>query len=351
MPSVMQATRNTKRSAGRGHSMTSLLRVVRTVGLLCLVPVTYACGQMQAPAIGGVSSLPGGTSHPKAPQANGAITAIPDDFAQARLAPGYLLTMTVYDMPEISGDLRVDNDGDVTVPMAGNLHVGGMTLPEARAAIEQSLVSAQILKNPKINLDITQYASSQVTVLGEVETPGRIPMLAPHSLPDVLAMVGGETVTAGATVEIRHPVNGQYELKTVDYARSKNTPAAEDIVVHPGDTVTVPRAGIVYVLGAVNRPGGYVMQEDGRLSVTEALSMAYGTAINAAVGSIRIIHKQPDGTLTQTEVPYRAMLKGKVTSPMLSAQDVVYVPVSKVKTVLSAGVVASTSTALIYTLR
>ena len=336
-------------------------RVVAAVGLCLLLAFAGAesRGQTslpQSPTVGGASSLTGGTptlrTHPQAPGGS-MISSVPDDFSMVTLAPGTLLDMQVYDMPEISGQLRVDKDGDVNVPMAGPVHVDGIPLTQARSLIEGKLKDAQILKNPQINLDIAQYSATNVTVLGEVQSPGRVQMLAPHSLSDVLAMVGGETITAGATIEIRHTVDGRMVTQKVDYARSKNTPAAEDIVVRPGDTVTVPRAGIVYVLGAVNRPGGYVMQEDGLLNVAQALALAYGTQMNAAIGGIRIVHKNSDGTLTETPVAFRKITSGKATAPMLQAEDIVYVPVSKGKTILSAslGLITSTSSALIYSSR
>jgi polysaccharide export outer membrane protein len=122
-------------------------------------------------------------------------------------------------------------------------------------------------------------------------------------------------------------------------------------MIKPGDTVVVPRAGIVYILGAVNRPGGYVMQEDGTLDVAQALSLAYGTALSAAVGSIHVVRKRPDGSLEEIPVSYRKITKGKEIPLQLHAEDIVYVPVSKLKAVATAGLVGSTSSALIYTQR
>ena len=340
-------------------SVSSIIHRGRHALLLCApmfvltVAGHQAGAQMQAPPIGGTSTLssaPQPTLHSRSqtPGGGGSLSAVPDDFSTVTLGPGYLLDMEVYDMPEISGQIRVDNNGDITVPMAGTLHVQDMTVSAAHDAIEAKLKSAEILKDPKISLDVLQYAATNVTVLGEVQQPGRIQLLAPHSLSDVLAMAGGETITAGDTVQIRHLVSGHFELQTVAYARSKNTPAAEDIVVRPGDTVTVPRAGIVYVMGGVNRPGGYVMQEDGQLDAAQALSLAYGTTMNAAIGSIRIVHKNPDGTLTQTPVKFREITSGKAVAPMLQAEDILYVPISKTRTILTAGFLSSTSSALIY---
>ncbi|HTF64537.1 MAG TPA: SLBB domain-containing protein, partial [Edaphobacter sp.] len=125
----------------------------------------------------------------------------------------------------------------------------------------------------------------------------------------------------------------------------------KSITIQPGDAVVVPRAGIVYVLGGVNRPGGYVMQEDGTLDVAQALSLAYGTSLNAAVGSIRVVRKHPDGTLQTIPVSYRKISKGKEVPLQLQAEDILYVPISKLKSVATAGVAGSTSSALIYAVR
>jgi polysaccharide export outer membrane protein len=252
-------------------------------------------------------------------------------------------------MPEISTDLRVDGQGDVAVPLSGKVHVAGLTVPEAQHTIEQTLLEKGILKNPEINLDVAQYAADNVSVLGEVQTPGRVQLLAPRSLPDVLAMVGGETQTAGATIEIRHTVNGKEEQQKVRYARSGNSDDVKNIMIQPGDTVVVPRAGIVYVLGGVNRPGGYVMQEDGTLDVAQALSLAYGTTLNAAIGSMRVVRKLPDGTLETIPVSYRKITKGQQVPLQLQPEDIVYTPVSKLKSIATAGIAGSTASAVIYT--
>jgi len=311
-----------------------------------------AQGVQAAPQVGGTTSLPNGPTDARVAGkslATGELLLVPEDFSKVTLAPGFLLTMQVYDMPEISTELRVDAEGDVGVPMSGKVHVAGLTLPEAQHVIEERLQERQILRHPEINLDIAQYAANNVSVLGEVETPGRVQLLAPRSLPDVLAMVGGETQMAGTMITIRRTVNGQEQVQKIQYARSGNSEEIRTVMIQPGDTVVVPRAGIVYVLGAVNRPGGYVMQEDGTLDVAQALSLAYGTALNAAVGSIHVVRKCPDGSLEEIPVSYGKITKGKEVPLQLHAEDIVYVPVSKLKAVATAGLVGSTSSALIYT--
>jgi polysaccharide export outer membrane protein len=102
-------------------------------------------------------------------------------------------------------------------------------------------------------------------------------------------------------------------------------------MVHDGDTVIVPRAGIVYVLGAVTRPGGYLMQEDGKLDVIQAISLASGTILQAKTTEIRVIRRKPDGTFTEFSTSYKAITGGQVTPLQLQPQDIVYVPMSKLK--------------------
>ena len=342
------------------HLMLQRLRLACGMGGLMVLTFTFsinsfaqgAPGAGGTPATGVGSSLSAGGSHTVSHGTTSGITAVPEDFSKLTLSSGFLLSMTVYDMPEISGDLRVDDRGNVDVPMAGDLHVAGMTLPEAKLAIQKKLMDAEILKNPKINLDVSQYAGENVTVTGEVAAPGRIQLLAPHSLSDVLGLVGGETQLAGNSIEVRRTVNGTPQTLEVKYSRSSgNSDEIKAFMVKPGDTITIPRAGIVYVMGAVNRPGGYVMQEDGKLNVSQALSLAMGTMMNAQVDSIRVVRRDAQGKLTEIHIPYSAISKGKAEPLTLQAQDLVYVPVSKIKTVFSQGlgIMSSTASALIYT--
>lgn len=306
-----------------------------------------------APPPGGSTSLPPSSdvqARVSGRSLDDKLVVVPEDFAKLKLASGFLLSLQVYDMPEISSELRVDNSGDILVPLAGKVHVSGLTLPQAQAAIVHKLQRSQILNDPEINLNVIQYAADDVSVLGEVASPGRIQILAPHSLPDVLAMVGGETSTAGDAVTIRRMVDSKPETLQVPYVRTGDAGDIRNVMVQPGDTIIVPRAGIVYVLGGVNRPGGYVMQENGTLNVAEALSLAYGTSLDAAVGSIRVIRRRPGGALETIPVPYRKITKGEVTPMTLQPEDILYVPVSRFKSVMTAGILSSTSAAMVYTM-
>nr|WP_255550752.1 polysaccharide biosynthesis/export family protein [Granulicella sp. dw_53] len=323
------------------------------VGLFALACVSAIAQQgFGAPKVGGTSSFDtapilSGNNGTSGRRPLSSVSAVPEDFANLKLSPGFLLNMEVYDAPEFSADLRINVDGNVNVPMVGAIHVSGETLTGAASLISQRLQSAKILNNPQVNLNITQYAGMSVSVLGEVHNPGRMELLAPHNLADVIALAGGETQYAGNTIEIRH-ATPSLRQDIIRYSRDKNDTIQTNSLVLPGDTVTVRRAGIVYVLGSVNRPGGYIMQEGGELDLTQALSLAYGTSTQAAVGSMKLIRKLPDGKVKEIDVPYRSIVKGKVPSPRLQAEDVIYVPVSKIKSILTAGLVATAANAAVY---
>ena len=323
------------------------------VGVAAMVSSAWAQQPMLPNANGGNSTFINGDPQTKpAPQvSSGTLTAIPDDFPDLKLSPGVLLNVAVYDEPELTTQARVDDKGDIVLALIGPVHVEGKTVEEAEDAVQKKYKAAQILTDPQVTLNVLQYPNSDVTVLGEVQSPGRFPMLAPHSLVDVMAMAGGETKLAGDTIEVESSAATGHNIQTYQYERGGNNNALRNAMINPGDTVRVERAGIVYVLGAVYQPGGYVMQENGSLNVVQAVSMAHGTMLQAKIGGIRVIRRQPDGSLKDIPIPYNNIMKGKDTPLDLEAEDIVYVPMSKVKSVFVSGanIVGETSSAAIYT--
>ena len=340
---------NTATPAGKGANLKPMHRhlAFRTCRVAVLAMSLVSAGALSAqllpaPKVGGQGTFDSSShsSNPDAPTLRHrlpAVSPVPEDFASLKITPGFLLSMEVFDTPEYSLDLRVDASGNVDLPMVGNVHVADLTLVEASGKLAAALRDAKILNNPRVNLNVEEYAATEVTVLGEVHNPGRVEMLAPRHLDDVIAMAGGETEYAGKEVEIRHASGAEPRSVLIEYSRNTNSHVLSETIVRPGDTVTVRRAGIVYVLGAVNRPGGYVMQQDGELNVTQAVALAYGTTMPAAISSMRVIRKTDDGGVKEMPIDYSDMVKGKIPPLRLQAEDVVYVPVSKTKVVLGSG--------------
>lgn len=277
-----------------------------------------------------------------------AVGMVPEQFAHLKLAPGDLINLNVLDDDDFKGQFRVDPKGDITVPELGSIHVVNETIDEARQQIAKSLLDRGLLKDPQVELDLIEYTAPQVKILGEVGAPGAFPLLAPETLEDVLALAGGTTMMAGDEIVITSKAGGS--PIRVPYSRRVAAESLKRVVVHPGDTVQVMRAGVVYVLGSVNRPGGYIMQEDGKLSVLQAVSIAGGTTYTASTGSIYVMHKNDDGTAVWTQLAFNKMSKGKASDFPLHVNDILFVPTNRFKATFSntQSVIASAASASIY---
>ncbi len=275
--------------------------------------------------------------------------AVPKDLTKLRLAPGFLVGLNVLDDPDFTGSFRIDENGDLVLPILGTFHVAGSTATTVRSKIRERLLGNGIMMDPQVILTVLEYTAPEVTIIGEVASPGKYPLLVPRKLVDILALAGGLTLIAGNEVQI---TSGSTEIKPilVHYSKNSNPQTIENIVVNPGDTVQVKRAGIVYVLGAVNRPGGYVMQEEGTLNVLQAISLANGTSIAASTGTIYLLHKNADGTEVDIAIPYKKIIHGNSTNVQLHATDVLFVPTSTMKAILtnSQAVLSSAASSTIY---
>lgn len=344
--------RNTTVKSRRTLSCASLLlagialqpAMVAVLASAQVLPTQSTSTSAPSGTAGGSSSKPGMAGQGLGP------VVLPRDFSQLRVEPGDLLSVSVYDTPELTDAYRVDLQGDLTLPLCEKVKVQGLTTPEVARLLEATLKEAQVLTRPQVSVDVQQYAGQYVSVLGEVGSPGRVAVIAPTKLSDILAQVGGLTPIAGTRIKIRHGADDSTPEEDVPYSRSESNQQAGSVLVRPGDTILVPRAGIIYVLGAVFRPGGFLMQEDGKLNVAQALALSGGTVLTANTGGLRVVRRNPDGTVLDFSLSYDGIMKGTQRPLELQAQDVVYVPMSKVKATLTdatAILSAATSAAIV----
>ena len=169
------------------------------------------------------------------------------------------------------------------------------------------------------------------------KAPVEFHLLSQQSLGDVLALAGGETISAGSDIEIQHPVeNGQFTSEHVKYVQGEDPAVLQSIQIEPGDTVLVHRAGIIYVLGAVNHAGGYLMVNGGSLNVIQAISLAGGTTIQASTKWAVVVRRQGSG-FVQFKVPLAKMETGEAAPVQLQLNDALYIPLSTWKAVMVNG--------------
>ena len=244
-----------------------------------------------------------------------------------RIGIGDMVEVSVFDTPELSGKLRVNADGTVELPVSGSTVVAGLTPREAADVIGKHLIETQMMTDPRVTVTITEYATQEISVLGEVKNPGNYLLLGPHSLYNALSAAGGTNEKAGGDIVITHVADPQKpEIIAVD---SSSYSALQRVTnVSAGDVIFVSRAGSVYVLGAVVRPGEFPMAGGKRLTVLEALALAQGTNSDAALTKASIIRKTGDGAKI-IPVDLKRMTETAEGDQTLHAEDVIVVPRSR----------------------
>ncbi len=264
------------------------------------------------------------------------------------IGPGDLLQITVLDESDLSRKVRVRDSGEITLPFIGSVQIGGLNTAEASAAIAQKYIDGQFLKHPEVSVFVEEYATQSVSVLGQVVHPGPISISTDRSLVDVISMSGGLTDVADRHITIERG-GASHGLVEVFLSNRAEDAFNANVEVFPGDKILVPKAGIVYVLGDVGRPGGYVMQNNSRMTVLEAVAMAAGVNRTASEAHARIIHNT-NGKFQERELPLKEIEAGTAPDELLEADDVIYIPFSFGKNMLMGtnSIVAATSSALIY---
>jgi polysaccharide biosynthesis/export protein len=265
------------------------------------------------------------------------------------IGPGDLLQIEVFDTPEMTQQVRVTDAGTVRLQLVGEVKLAGQAPIAAAKIIEKALVEKQVMRAPQVTVGIVEYATQDVSVLGQVKNPGAFPIATPQPILKVISLAGGLTDMADRNVTIQRKHDSSQKIQYY-LANNADRAMADSAMVYPGDIVLVPRAPIVYVLGDVAKPGGYaITTNDSRLTVLQAMAMA-GSANKTSVKSrVKLIRKGSQG---QEEIPIQlgAMEKGKQPDLTLQADDVLFVPFSWMKNmaVSASSIAASTSSAAIY---
>jgi len=271
------------------------------------------------------------------------------------LGPEDLLTVRVFAADDIPDKpAQVDNNGSVTLPMIGTVRAAGLTVEQFQA----NLVTAykKYFKDPQVTVQVNEFHSQPVSVAGNVTTPGVVQLRGNRNLMEVIGQAGGLRADAGDTVLITRnlsegpiPVQGaftdptgKYSIAHIDIRAVMSGKEPEgNILIKPHDVITVNRARMVYVLGNVTRPGGYVMSENETMSVTQAVALAGGWDKTASLSGARIL--RADGAAQREQIPLnvKKIMENKSPDLQLKPDDIVYVPNSLGKQVGARGLEAA----------
>jgi polysaccharide export outer membrane protein len=268
------------------------------------------------------------------------------------IGPGDQIHVTVVDSPELDQHPRVTDAGEVPLIGVGAVKIVGLTPAEAATAVHDKLIAAHYLNHPEVTVTVEQYATQTVSVLGQVRASGAYPIGTARPVVDVLALAGGLNEVADRNIVIERRGDPDHPLH-YNLANDGVLALQTSVLVYPGDTVMVPKAGIVYVLGDVNRPGGIVMDNNStELTLLQALARAGGVSRTAKQGHAKLLRKDATG-YHETQLSLGEIQKGKQQDIALAPGDVLYVPFSYAKNIAvsgSSGIISSLSSAAVYSM-
>ncbi len=274
----------------------------------------------------------------KEPAKKAAETPVKDTATQGlAVHDGDLLEVSVSGAPEYHYEVRVSPSGEITLPMAGKIAVGGLSIAQAEAALNQRLQERGIFNDPQSTIFVKDYATEGISVLGEVQKPGIYPLMGKRTLFDAISAASGTTEKAGKTVTITHRDHPDTpQTVTLNYDESDR--GVSNVPVQSGDTVVVSKAGMVYVVGDVKDPTGIIM-ENSHMTVLQAIALAHGANPTAKLGAAKLIRNSPTGT-KEIPIPLDKILSTKLPDLPLYADDVLFVPNSAAKSATRRGLEA-----------
>ena len=287
--------------------------------MLYLVPRLVRRAARALLAAVSVAVLIGPVAHAQAAQAQkpAAPATRAADPDQSRIGPGDTIRITVYQSPDLSMETRVNETGAISYPLLGRVQLAGLTVTAAEQHLASELKRREFVKDPQVQIVVTQVRANQVNVLGQVGRPGRYPLdLTGMRLTEVLALAGGIVAGVGSdTVVVTTTRDGKSIRREVDMPRLfQPGSGVEDIVITPGDTIFVDRAPQIYLYGEIQHPGAIRLERG--MTVMQAIAAGGGATPRGTLRGLKVTRTGADGKQTQLEPSMEDTLKNG---------DVVYV--------------------------
>lgn len=233
-----------------------------------------------------------------------------------RLGAGDTVRVLVFQSPDLTVEARVSEGGSINVPLIGNIAIGGLSIAEAERTIAAAFRSGGYLQQPQVNIVLVQVRGNQVSVLGQVQRPGRFPLeIANTRVTDILAMAGGITANGDDVVILSGMRDGKPFRKLIDIpALFLQEEAPDNLFVAANDTLYIHRAPVFYIYGEAQRAGPYRIERN--MTVMQGLAMGGGPTNRGSETRLRLHRRDAAGVVQQT-VP--------VLTDLLRPNDVIYV--------------------------
>ena len=265
--------------------------------------------------------------------------------SNVKLGVGDLIEISVFGVPDLSTKARLGGAGDIYLPLIDYVHIADLTTDEAQELIQKRLEDGGFVRSPHVSIFVDESASQGVTVVGEVNHPGPYPVIGDRRLFDLISAAGGLSEKAGRVVTIEHRDDPGHRVE-LQISANLAEDHENNVAILPGDTIVVSRAGIIYVVGDVQHPSGFMI-EDSSLTVLKALALAGGNNRTAALNKTKILRQTPNG-IQEIPIQLKKVLYAKAPDVALVKGDVLFIPGSSAKTAAyrTADAAISMSTAL-----
>jgi polysaccharide export outer membrane protein len=283
------------------------------------------------------------------------------------ISPDDILDIYVVDVAELSRAFRVSPSGTINLPFVGApLPGAGLTLPQLADSIKEALRARGVVTNALVTVSVQQSRLHSVAVTGAVKHPQIYPLFGRTTLLDVISQAEGLADDAGGVASVHR---GEFAIKTLGLNSLDDSELTlrvdiknvleggesnANVVIYPGDRVMIPRAGIVYVVGAVNKPGGYTIRTNrAGMTVMQAVALAENVKSTARRDRAMIVRVDAQAANGRTQIPVnlKQVMSGKTPDLTLQTEDILFVPDSTSKKALQKGfesVVQITSGLAIY---
>ncbi len=275
------------------------------------------------------------------------------------LGPDDQLEISGPELTDVSSKpVRIDGEGDIQMPLAGSVHVAGLTVQQTEKELDKVL--SKYIRNPQVVVNVVEVRSQPVSVLGAVNSPGVHQVQGHKTVLEMLASAGGIRQDAGYSIRITRQVewgciplpgaqldaSGKYSVAEVNLRKIMDAKTPEEnIQIFPHDVISVPKAEMVYVIGEVHRSGGFVLGEHQSISVLQALSLAEGLNTGADPRHAKILRLKPEADQREElKVDVKEALNGKKPDFPLQGEDILFIPGSTGKKAALRGLEAAIQT-------
>ena len=270
------------------------------------------------------------------------------------IGSGDLLGVEVFDVPELTREVRVNESGYVSIPLLPvRVQAMGLTTFQFQDKVSELLQVNGLVSHPQVTVSVKEQHSAPITIIGAVNKPTTIQAVRQTTLLEALSEAGGISNDAASTVLVTRGAGGSpadaanvagalpdggpedvpANVISIDLTELLNTGNPRyNIPLLGGDVVTVPRSGVVYVVGAVTHPGGFVMGNDRQqMTVLKVLSLSGGLTPTARGTDAMIVRQNPNGARQEVSVDLKKILALRAEDVPLRQSDILFIPDSTTK--------------------